>query len=192
MGEGLGVRATGVRADKQLETQNSKPETFLTPRERRWFLQPLWRQALSVLLIVALMLATTNTNVHAAIPNPIFYYHVGDHLGSSNLVTDRNGALVQHREYWAFGQQRVRSESAQDYVFNRYTGQVFDDETGLYYYGARYYDPELGRFIQPDTIVPYPDDPQTLNRYSYVNNNPLKYTDPMYWFSVNVSFGVEA
>jgi RHS repeat-associated protein len=150
----------------------------LTPRERRWFLQPLWHQALSVLLIVAMVLATTNTDVHAAIPNPIFYYHVGDHLGSSNLVTDRNGALVQHREYWAFGQQRVRSESAQDYVFNRYTGQVFDDETGLYYYGARYYDPELGRFIQPDTIVPYPDDPQTLNRYSYVNNNPLKYTDP--------------
>jgi RHS repeat-associated protein len=125
-----------------------------------------------------MVLATTNTDVHAAIPNPIFYYHVGDHLGSSNLVTDRNGALVQHREYWAFGQQRVRSESAQDYVFNRYTGQIFDDETGLYYYGARYYDPELGRFIQPDTMVPDPSDSQQLNRYSYVNNNPLKYTDP--------------
>jgi RHS repeat-associated protein len=53
-----------------------------------------------------------------------------------------------------------------------------DEESGLYYYNARYYDPELGRFIQPDTMVPDAGDPQTLNRYSYVNNNPLKYADP--------------
>jgi len=51
-------------------------------------------------------------------------------------------------------------------------------DRGLYYYGARYYDPTLGRFIQPDTIVPEPGNPQSLNRYSYVNNNPVKYTDP--------------
>ena len=49
---------------------------------------------------------------------------------------------------------------------------------GLYYYGARYYDPTLGRFIQPDSIVPEPGNPQSLNRYAYVNNNPLRYTDP--------------
>jgi uncharacterized protein RhaS with RHS repeats len=48
----------------------------------------------------------------------------------------------------------------------------------LYYYGARYYDPQIGRFISPDTIVPDPANPQTLNRYSYCLNNPLKYTDP--------------
>ncbi len=46
------------------------------------------------------------------------------------------------------------------------------------YYGARYYDPAIGRFISADTIVPNPADPQTLNRYSYVNNNPILYTDP--------------
>ena len=51
-------------------------------------------------------------------------------------------------------------------------------DRGLYYYGARWYDPTLGRFIQPDTIVPERGDPQGLNRYSYVNNNPVKYTDP--------------
>ena len=49
---------------------------------------------------------------------------------------------------------------------------------GLYFYHARYYDPTLARFIQPDTIVPDPGDPQSLNRYSYVNNNPVRYTDP--------------
>ncbi len=46
------------------------------------------------------------------------------------------------------------------------------------YYGARHYDGALGRFIQPDTIVPEPGNPQSLNRYSYVLNNPLRYTDP--------------
>jgi RHS repeat-associated protein len=60
----------------------------------------------------------------------------------------------------------------------KFTGQRLDDSTGLYYYGARYYDAVIGRFVQADTIVPNPGNPQSLNRYSYVNNNPLKYTDP--------------
>ena len=52
------------------------------------------------------------------------------------------------------------------------------DGTGLYYYGARYYDPAIGRFISADIIVQSPANPQTLNRYSYCINNPLKYIDP--------------
>lgn len=48
----------------------------------------------------------------------------------------------------------------------------------MYYYNARYYDPQIGRFISADTIVPYPTDPQSFNRYSYCRNNPLKFTDP--------------
>ncbi|MDD5511664.1 MAG: RHS repeat-associated core domain-containing protein [Dehalococcoidales bacterium] len=58
-----------------------------------------------------------------------------------------------------------------------FTGQRLDD-TGLYYYNARYYDATIGRFISADTIVPNYMNPQTLNRYSYCNNNPLKYIDP--------------
>jgi RHS repeat-associated protein len=58
-----------------------------------------------------------------------------------------------------------------------FTGQRLDD-TGLYYYGARYYDATIGRFISPDTVVSEPYNPQNLNRYSYCLNNPLKYTDP--------------
>jgi RHS repeat-associated protein len=53
-----------------------------------------------------------------------------------------------------------------------------DSGTGLYYYGARYYDPSLGRFISPDVVVPTFENPQSFNRYSYVKNNPFKYTDP--------------
>jgi RHS repeat-associated protein len=59
----------------------------------------------------------------------------------------------------------------------KFTGQRLDN-TGLYYYGARYYDPVIGRFISPDTIVPDPYIPQSLNRYSYCLNNPLKFVDP--------------
>src|SRR4029078_7238521 len=59
-----------------------------------------------------------------------------------------------------------------------YTGQENDSETGLDYYNARYYDPHIRRFTHPDDIVQDIYSPQTLNRYSYVQNNPLKYTDP--------------
>jgi RHS repeat-associated protein len=58
-----------------------------------------------------------------------------------------------------------------------FTGQRLDG-TGLYYYGARYYDASIGRFISADTIVPNPANPQAFNRYTYALNNPLKYTDP--------------
>ncbi|MCL5264640.1 MAG: hypothetical protein M1343_05525 [Chloroflexi bacterium] len=60
----------------------------------------------------------------------------------------------------------------------QYTGQTLDNSTGLYFYGARYYDASLGRFVSPDTIVPDPKNPQSLNRYSYGYNNPLVYVDP--------------
>src|SRR5690606_2330639 len=109
---------------------------------------------------------------------PVFYYHYGDHLGSSNVMTDRAGVLVQHYEYSAFGKETHKNNSSAFSLSNRYTGQVLDEETGLYYYNARYYDPELGRFVQADTIVPEAGSSQALNRYSYCVNNPLKYVDP--------------
>lgn len=64
-----------------------------------------------------------------------------------------------------------------------FTGQVYDGDTsaggtGLYYYNARMYDPALGRFTQADTIVPEPSRPLAFDRYAYVYNNPVRYTDP--------------
>jgi len=60
----------------------------------------------------------------------------------------------------------------------RYTGQRLESSIGLYDYGARFYDPQLGRWIQPDTIVPENQGVQAFDRFAYVSNNPLKYTDP--------------
>jgi len=114
------------------------------------------------------------------------YYHT-DHLGSSNVITDENGDLQSHFEYLPYGktsrdERPINSDSrTNDY---RFTGKELDT-SGLYYYGARYYDPEIGRFITADSIVQNPLDPQTLNRYTYCRNNPLIYTDPTghSWFS---------
>ena len=104
-------------------------------------------------------------------------YYFTDHLGGTNVVADYAGAQVELDEYLPYGEfsRRVRTSEK---VTNYFTGQKLDDESGLYYYGARYYDPAIGRFIQPDTIVQSPYDPQTLNRYSYCGNNPVNRIDP--------------
>ncbi|HIC88845.1 MAG TPA: RHS repeat-associated core domain-containing protein [Anaerolineae bacterium] len=59
-----------------------------------------------------------------------------------------------------------------------FTGQRLERGIGLYYYGARWYDPYIGRFISPEPIVPNPGNPQDLNRYTYARNNPLRYRAP--------------
>ncbi|MCP4540837.1 MAG: hypothetical protein GY832_27175 [Chloroflexi bacterium] len=106
----------------------------------------------------------------------ITYFHHGDHLGSASAVSDGSGRVAGHASYKPFG--GLRSNTTPDRVRHLYTGQELDPETGLAFYQARYYDPELGRFLSPDTIVPQPGNPQSFNRYSYVVNNPLKYIDP--------------
>jgi RHS repeat-associated protein len=153
-------------------TQLRRPEL-----RRAWRPSSLWRQAVTLLTLAAYLAAGTG-NVEAATYTPVFYYYHCNHLGSSNVLTDRAGLLVQHYEQSTYGQTTFSDNNSAFPVSNRYTGQICDDETGLYYYGARYYDPGLGRFIQPDTEVPDPTDPQTLNPYAYANNNPLRYIDP--------------
>jgi RHS repeat-associated protein len=72
----------------------------------------------------------------------------------------------------------TRYTTGATYTARDFTGQLKDASSGLHFYNARYYDSVLGRFLSPDTIVPDPADPSSFNRYSYVLNNPLKYTDP--------------
>lgn len=103
-------------------------------------------------------------------------YFTNDHLGSASLLTDSHGAQVQTMTYLPFG-GTFQSNGSKSSAW-RYTGQRQDDSTGLYYYNARYYDPKLGRFLTPDTIVQSPYDPQFLNRYAYCRNNPINLVDP--------------
>ena len=112
------------------------------------------------------------------------YYH-GDHLGSSSVITDTVGNKIQSLTYFPFGETRTQAGTVD--VRHKYTGQEFDNSTDLYFYGARYYDPVLGRFISPDSQITLAYYPQDLNRYSYTVNNPLIYVDPSghSWFSKN-------
>jgi RHS repeat-associated protein len=104
------------------------------------------------------------------------YYLVTDHLGSTAITANNSGTRTAELRYKAWGETRYTYGTTP--TAYKFTGQRLDDSTGLYYYGARYYDAALGRFVQADTVVPEPGNPQALNRYSYVANNPLRYTDP--------------
>ncbi|MBA3533070.1 MAG: hypothetical protein H0T73_14190 [Ardenticatenales bacterium] len=101
---------------------------------------------------------------------------VGDHLGSTSVTLASNGTLKAELRYKPWGQTRY--ESGTTATQRRYTGQIQDAGSGLYFYNARYYDPAMGKFIQADTIVPEAGNPQAFNRYAYTYNNPIKYTDP--------------
>ncbi|MCG3113837.1 MAG: hypothetical protein MCM46_18690 [Candidatus Manganitrophus sp. SB1] len=104
----------------------------------------------------------------------IKYFHA-DHLGSTSVVTDQAGGKIAEYIYRPYGDNFLIAGS--DFRY-KYTSQEKDDQTGLYFYNARYYDPVLARFISPDSILPDLANPQAFNRYSYVYNNPLIYTDP--------------
>jgi RHS repeat-associated protein len=81
----------------------------------------------------------------------------------------------------------TRYDAGSQMTLYRYTGQRVETGTGLYDYGARWYDPQIGRFLAADSIVPNPGDSQALNRYMYVAGNPLKYTDPSGHFFVPIA-----
>ena len=104
----------------------------------------------------------------------VFYHN--DYLTSTNVLTEGSGSgsLVEETTYYPYGD--IRSGGTKSKYL--YTGQEKDTDTGLNYYGARYYNSHIRRFTQPDLTLPDPYDPQQLNRYAYVRNNPLKYVDP--------------
>jgi len=115
------------------------------------------------------------------------------------VISDRFGNLLQQMSFDAFGARRNPATTASPWVTlpilgqqnfdtshttHGYTGHEGADKVGLIHMNGRMYDPVLGRFIQADSIVQDPYDPQSLNRYAYVLNNPLTATDP----SGNISF----
>ncbi|MFB1484325.1 RHS repeat-associated core domain-containing protein [Corallococcus sp. RDP092CA] len=108
-----------------------------------------------------------------------------DSLGSVDTLTDEKGSVIERMRYEPFGGRRyvnslslplTRSEASR--VHLGFTGHETDEELGLINMKGRIYDPQLGRFLSPDPYLPAPRTSQSLNRYSYVLNNPLRYTDP--------------
>lgn len=134
--------------------------------------------------------------------NFLYYYHP-DHLGSTSHVTDAEGKLYEHIEYFPFGESWVEESSNTQRTPYLFTGKELDEETGLYYFGARYYDARTGVWQSADPAVEkylpvgsgrdrrLPGlggvfNPRNLGVYSYAGLNPLRYTDPTgRWFGID-------
>ena len=103
-----------------------------------------------------------------------FYFH-SDHLGSSNYITNYDGKITQHSEYLPFGELLVDEHRNSHNTRYKYNGKEFDQETGNYYYGARYYDPKTSLWLSVDPLA---EKYNEWSPYNYTLNNPVKYVDP--------------
>ena len=108
------------------------------------------------------------------------YYHT-DAIGSVRMVTDASGAVVARYDYLPFGEPWPATPPNPNPDVRQFTGKGRDTETGLDYFGARYYASQTGRFTTVDPVLDIDQalvDPQRWNRYTYVRNNPFRYVDP--------------
>jgi len=102
----------------------------------------------------------------------VYYYHC-DRLGTPQLLSDELGTIVWSARYEAYGSARVDTRKVEQPL--RFVGQYFDDETGLHYNTARYYDPALGCYLSADPVVPA----CVANSYRYAAGNPVNLSDPL-------------
>ena len=102
-----------------------------------------------------------------------FFYHP-DHLGSSSFITNLEGEVVQHIEYVPFGEVFIEERNSVWNTLYLFNAKEFDEETGMYYYGARYYDPRLSLWMSTD---PMQEKYSHINTYCYAFNNPLNFVD---------------
>jgi RHS repeat-associated protein len=121
------------------------------------------------------------SSVNALTPSSSTVYYHSDQIGSTRLTTDGSGSITSSNEFYPYG-QGPQPTTQNHYLFS---GKERDSESGLDYFGARYYTSGIGRFMSADWSaqaqpVPYAklDDPQTLNLYAYVRNNPISLVDP--------------
>ena len=106
----------------------------------------------------------------------IVYFH-NDAAGTPQVATDVSGSVLWREHYRPYG-SRLDNPAAASNNTVWYTGKPQDASTGLSYFGARYYDPTLGRFSSVDPAPFDEQDLHALNRYAYANNNPYGYVDP--------------
>jgi len=127
--------------------------------------------------VVLIEATTVDTTTPALVETTRWRFQVEDHLSSSNVELDNTGALIGYEEYYAFGHTSFRAGNAAAEVSAkryRYIGKERDEESGLYYHGARYYAAWLGRWASVDPAAPVLGE---NNWYEYSRNNPLCYAD---------------
>jgi RHS repeat-associated protein len=150
-------------------------------RERQGATAQRERQTLHVLddrrRIALVETLTRDEGTPVLTPHPVLRYQMGNHLGTACLELDEGGSVISYEEYYPFGSTSFQSgPSAAETGLKRYryTGKERDEETGFYYFGARYYASWLGRWtaVDPSGLS------DGLNTYIYVNNNPIRTIDP--------------
>lgn len=105
----------------------------------------------------------------------VVYYH-NDASGSPLAATDQDGNLYWQQYYEPFGRRETSDIGSSNGI--GYTGKPIEDSTGLQYFGARWYSPQIGRFMSVDPESFKETNPKSFNRYAYSNNNPFRYVDP--------------
>jgi RHS repeat-associated protein len=115
---------------------------------------------------------TVDTSVASLTPTPLFRFQLPNNLGSACVEVDETGAVLSYEEYYPYGGTSFRSGDIDKRY--RYAGKERDEETGLYYVGARYYAPWLGRWTSADPAGLV----DGTNLYRYVRNNPIRLSDP--------------
>ncbi len=144
--------------------------------------------AWSFALLLALVASMANAR------GVVTYYH-NDLLGSPTYASNQFGQVKWQERYKPHGERIDKPVAAKSNDI-WYTGKPHDEDMGLTYMNARYYDPVIGRFMSVDPQEFTENNPMTFNRYAYVNNNPYKYTDPTGeiaetpWDAINVAMGV--
>ena len=128
------------------------------------------RFTLTFVLLLSAQLTTANSL------ELVTYYH-NDHLGSPVAATDHDGVKLWFKYYTPYG-ETYQTDSAESSNTRGYTGHLSDSDLGLVYMQARYYDPQIGRFLSIDPVGFHESNPQSFNRYAYANNNPYRYIDP--------------
>ena len=112
---------------------------------------------------------TDTTNIE-----DIFFYH-SDHLGSTSYITDAKANITQFDAYLPYGELLVDEHNSSEDMPYKFNGKELDEETGLYYYGARYMDPKISMWLGVDPLMEkYPN----LTGYCYTMDNPIKFIDP--------------
>ena len=103
-----------------------------------------------------------------------FFYH-SDHLGSTSYITDDHANITQYDAYLPYRELLVDEHSSSEDLPYKFNGKQFDEETGLYYYGARYMDPKISMWLGVDPLMEkYPN----VTGYCYTMDNPIKFIDP--------------
>jgi RHS repeat-associated protein len=110
------------------------------------------------------------------LPAGTVHYYLSDHLNSTSMVVSASGTIEEESDYLPFGRELVVTGPGANHY--KFTGKERDPESNLDNFGARYNSSQIGRFMSPDPMGGSLLDPQTLNKYSYVRNNPVTLTDP--------------